>query len=78
MSLMVLIDVEWVRELATFCSYDTSYQMFKTQATITQNFIELRPFLEGENMKIELRSARLCFKLVTFSPVLTFGMILVE
>lgn len=35
MSLMVLTDVEWVRELATFCSHDTSYQIFKTQATIT-------------------------------------------
>lgn len=55
MSLMVLTDVEWVRELATFCSYDTTYQIFKTQATITQKFSELRSFLEGENRTTELR-----------------------
>lgn len=55
MSLMVLTDVERVRELATSCSCDTSYQIFKTQATITQKFTELRSFLEGENIKTELR-----------------------
>lgn len=38
---MVLTGVEWVRELATLCSHDTAYQIFKTLAVITEKLIEL-------------------------------------